>query len=53
MIAAEAVSLLKSFRDRKKPVRLVGLKVSELSREAVAQTSMTSWIEERRDGASA
>jgi DNA polymerase IV (DinB-like DNA polymerase) len=51
IIGTEALSLLKSFRGRNRPVRLVGLKVSELSREQVAQTSMTSWIEKRPDDA--
>jgi len=50
VIGAEALSLLKSFRDKKRPVRLVGLKVSELNRESAIQTSMSAWIEKKERG---
>jgi DNA polymerase IV (DinB-like DNA polymerase) len=44
-ILREARSLLRAFQDKKLPVRLVGLKVSEVRREAADQTSISVWID--------
>jgi DNA polymerase IV (DinB-like DNA polymerase) len=49
-ILKEARSLLRSFQDKKLPVRLVGLKVSEVKREAADQTSISVWIEKKEEG---
>jgi DNA polymerase IV (DinB-like DNA polymerase) len=46
-IGKEAIFLLKPFRGKTEPVRLVGLRVSELRRESADQTSMVSWIEKK------
>jgi DNA polymerase IV (archaeal DinB-like DNA polymerase) len=43
-ILREARSLLRAFQDKKLPVRLVGLKVSEVKREAADQTSISVWM---------
>jgi DNA polymerase IV (archaeal DinB-like DNA polymerase) len=45
LIKQEALSLLRSFRGRKEPVRLVGVKVSELGRELASQSEITAWME--------
>jgi DNA polymerase IV (archaeal DinB-like DNA polymerase) len=52
IIARECRSMLREFQGKKLPVRLVGLKVSELRRESADQTSMTAWMdgEKRREG---
>lgn len=50
IINTEALSLLRTFRGRNKPVRLVGLKVSELSTEKTPQASMATWIEKKERG---
>jgi hypothetical protein len=44
--------MLREFQGKKLPVRLVGLKISELRRETADQTSMTAWMdgEKRREG---
>jgi len=52
LLKQEASTLLRSFNQRGEPVRLVGVRVSELGRELSAQSEMTSWMEkkeERRD----
>jgi DNA polymerase IV (DinB-like DNA polymerase) len=50
LMKEEALSLLRSFRGRKDPVRLVGVRVSELGRDLAAQSEMTSWMEKKGDG---
>jgi DNA polymerase IV (DinB-like DNA polymerase) len=45
LIRQEALSLLRAFRNRKEPVRLVGVRVSELGRELAAQSEITAWME--------
>ena len=45
LLKQEALALLRSFNQRKEPVRLVGIKVSELGRAMSAQSEMTSWME--------
>ncbi|MDA4137379.1 MAG: DNA polymerase IV [Thaumarchaeota archaeon] len=47
VIAKEASSMLHEFQDKKRPVRLVGLKVSELRTETADQTSITAWLEKK------
>ena len=42
----EARSLLRAFQDKKLAVRLVGLKVSEIKREAADQTSISVWMKD-------
>jgi DNA polymerase IV (archaeal DinB-like DNA polymerase) len=49
-ILREARSLLRVFQEKKAPVRLVGLKVSEVRREPADQTSMSVWIEKKEEG---
>jgi len=44
-ILREARSLLRAFQDKKLAVRLVGLKVSEVKREAADQTSISVWMD--------
>jgi len=50
VIAREARSLLREFHGKKLPVRLVGIKISELRGETADQTSMTDWIEKKGEG---
>lgn len=52
VIAREARNLLHEFQTRKDkpPVRLVGLRVSELRPESADQTSMTAWMEKKVEG---
>jgi DNA polymerase IV (DinB-like DNA polymerase) len=49
-IQKEARSMLKTFQDKKIPVRLVGLRVSEVKREAPDQTSISVWVEKKVEG---
>jgi DNA polymerase IV (DinB-like DNA polymerase) len=49
-ILREARSLLRTFQDKKLPVRLVGLKVSEVRTEPADQTSISVWIEKKEEG---
>ena len=49
-ILKEARALLRSFQDKKIPVRLVGLKISEVKKEPADQTSMSVWIEKKEEG---
>ncbi|MGA2664425.1 MAG: DNA polymerase IV [Nitrososphaerales archaeon] len=44
-ILREARSLLRSFQDKKLPVRLVGLRVSEVKAEPPDQMSISAWID--------
>ena len=46
----EARTLLRSFQQKKVPLRLVGLKVSELRREAADQTRIYEWVEKKIEG---
>jgi DNA polymerase IV (archaeal DinB-like DNA polymerase) len=46
----EARKLLREFHGKKLPVRLVGLKVSELRAETADQSSMTAWMEKKGGG---
>ena len=46
LLRQEALSLLRGFRNRNEPVRLVGLRVSELGLEMAVQTDMTAWMKE-------
>ena len=52
IIEREARALLHEFQNRKEklPVRLVGLRVSELRAEPANQTSMTAWMEKKGEG---
>jgi DNA polymerase IV (archaeal DinB-like DNA polymerase) len=50
VIARESRSLIREFQGKKLPVRLVGLRISELRGEIADQTSMTAWIEKKEDG---
>jgi DNA polymerase IV (DinB-like DNA polymerase) len=49
-ILKEARSLMRSFQEKKVPVRLVGLKVSEVKSEPADQTSISVWIEKKAEG---
>ncbi len=49
-ILREARSLLRTFQGKKLPVRLVGLKVSEVRREPADQTSISVWVEKKEEG---
>ena len=49
-ILKEARSLLRPFQEKKVPVRLVGLKVSEVKSEPADQTSISVWIEKKAEG---
>jgi hypothetical protein len=49
-ILKEARALLRSFQDKKIPVRLIGLKISEVKKEPADQTSMSVWIEKKEEG---
>jgi DNA polymerase IV (archaeal DinB-like DNA polymerase) len=49
-ILREARDLLKSFQIRNLPVRLVGLRLSEVKKEASDQTSISFWIEKKEEG---
>ena len=42
--------MLREFQGKKLPIRLVGLKISELRQEIADQTSMTSWMEKKEEG---
>jgi DNA polymerase IV (DinB-like DNA polymerase) len=46
IILREARSLLRAFQDKKLAVRLVGVKVSEVKREAADQTSISVWMKD-------
>jgi DNA polymerase IV (DinB-like DNA polymerase) len=46
----EARTLLRSFQQKKVPLRLVGLRVSELRREAADQTRIFDWVEKKAEG---
>ncbi len=50
VVEREALTLLRQFRDKKLPIRLVGLKISELKGETADQSSMSSWIEKKGEG---
>jgi DNA polymerase IV (DinB-like DNA polymerase) len=50
LMKEEALSLIRTFRNRKEPVRLVGVRVSELGRDAAPQSEMTSWMEKKGEG---
>lgn len=50
VVSREARSMLREFQAKKLPVRLVGLKISELKGEMADQSSMTSWIEKKGEG---
>jgi DNA polymerase IV (DinB-like DNA polymerase) len=47
VVAREARTMMREFQTKKLPVRLVGLKISELRGEMADQSSMTSWIEKK------
>jgi DNA polymerase IV (archaeal DinB-like DNA polymerase) len=49
-ILREARSLLKSFQYKKVPVRLVGLRLSDVRREAPDQTTISFWVEKKEEG---
>jgi nucleotidyltransferase/DNA polymerase involved in DNA repair len=49
-ILKEARALLRAFQEKKVPVRLVGLKVSEVKSEPADQTSISVWIEKKAEG---
>ncbi|MDA4134006.1 MAG: DNA polymerase IV [Thaumarchaeota archaeon] len=49
-ILKEARALLRAFQEKKVPVRLVGLKVSEVKSEPADQTSISIWIEKKAEG---
>jgi len=44
----DALALLKEFMSSKKKVRLIGLKISELSFTSPNQAEITTWMEEKR-----
>lgn len=48
VLAKEVLSLLRQFRSGTRPVRLVGIRISELKREATDQATLTSWIDRRK-----
>ena len=50
VVEREALTLLREFREKKLPVRLVGLRISELKSETADQSSMTTWIEKKGEG---
>ncbi len=50
LIRQEALSLVANFRKRKEPVRLVGVRVSELGEVGAVQTSMNLWVEKKGGG---
>ncbi len=50
LLRQEALLLIRTFRQAKKPVRLVGVRVSDLGRDLAAQTEMTSWMEKKGEG---
>jgi DNA polymerase IV (DinB-like DNA polymerase) len=50
VIARESRSMLREFQGKKLPVRLVGLKISDLRGESADQTSMTAWMEKNGEG---
>jgi DNA polymerase IV (archaeal DinB-like DNA polymerase) len=50
VLEREALTLLHEFREKKLPVRLVGLRISELKSETADQSSMTNWIEKKGEG---
>jgi len=50
VIARESRLLLREFQGKKLPVRLIGLKISELRGEMADQTNMTSWMEKKEEG---
>ena len=49
-ILREARLLLKSFRNGSLPIRLVGLRVSDVRREPSDQTTIFEWIEKKEEG---
>lgn len=50
VLEREALTLLREFREKNLPIRLVGLKISELKGETADQSSMTNWIEKKGGG---
>lgn len=50
VIEREGQTLFREFHEKKMPVRLVGLRVSELKLEAADQSSMTPWLEKKGEG---
>jgi len=50
VIARESRSMLREFQGKKLPVRLIGLKISDLRGESADQTSMTAWMEKNGEG---
>ncbi len=49
-ILREARLLLRSFQGNKVPIRLVGLRVSDVKREAADQTTISAWVEKKEQG---
>jgi DNA polymerase IV (archaeal DinB-like DNA polymerase) len=50
VIAKEARSLLREFQSKNVPIRLVGIRVSDLRTEVADQTTMTDWIDKKGEG---
>jgi DNA polymerase IV (archaeal DinB-like DNA polymerase) len=50
LIEREARTLLREFHEKRLPVRLIGLRVSELRLETADQSSMTAWLEKKGEG---
>lgn len=50
IILKAARSLMRTFQNSEQPVRLVGLRLSELRREPADQTSIALWIEKKEEG---
>jgi DNA polymerase IV (archaeal DinB-like DNA polymerase) len=49
-ILKEARTLLRPFRSSKVPIRLVGLRVSDVRLEPSDQTTISSWVEKKEQG---
>lgn len=49
-IVKEAKRLLRPFRTSRVPIRLVGLRVSDVRREPADQTTISSWVEKKEQG---
>jgi DNA polymerase IV (archaeal DinB-like DNA polymerase) len=48
-LVKEMLALLRNFRDENKPVRLIGVRVSDFRREVTDQMPITSWMNQKNE----